>query len=293
MAGNDKTVVRVVKRENPFVQIDKTPINDERLSWKAKGLLVYLISKPDDWTIMVADLIKRAKDGRDSVYAGLKELETAGYLSRRRERDENGKFLPMEYTVYETPQHRDLFEVEPLPENPDTGDSATSGKSGYGKSRYGKSRSGKSATTNKENTTNNESTNTEDNNNKGEVVVVPESIRLFCSEREIPVSDGTIRGWMKLADEKTILQAINEALGKKKQIGTVVGYVTGMLKRGYTPSVQIDGARVMEDKLPESVLRQQELEKAEKEAAAADEAKSIEDDPELKSMLEQLRRPKG
>ncbi|NKQ22767.1 helix-turn-helix domain-containing protein, partial [Brevibacillus laterosporus] len=82
----DKTMVRIIKRENPFVQIDKTPINDDRLSWKAKGLLVYLLSKPDDWTIMIIDLIKHAKDGRDSVYSGLKELEHAGYLSRVRER---------------------------------------------------------------------------------------------------------------------------------------------------------------------------------------------------------------
>ncbi|PPA90104.1 helix-turn-helix domain-containing protein [Brevibacillus laterosporus] len=113
----NKTIVRVIKRESPFVQIDKIPINDERLSWKAKGLLVYLISKPDDWTIIISDLVNKAKDGRDSVYAGLKELEQTGYLSRVRERDSNGKFLPMEYRIYETPQ---ITEIEPLPDFPDT-----------------------------------------------------------------------------------------------------------------------------------------------------------------------------
>ncbi|PPA80987.1 hypothetical protein C4A75_23970 [Brevibacillus laterosporus] len=132
----NKTIVRVIKRESPFVQIDKIPINDERLSWKAKGLLVYLISKPDDWTIIISDLVNKAKDGRDSVYAGLKELEQTGYLSRVRERDSNGKFLPMEYRIYETPQ---ITEIEPLPENPDTVNSSTSGFSGYGFSGSGKS----------------------------------------------------------------------------------------------------------------------------------------------------------
>ncbi|MGG3873215.1 helix-turn-helix domain-containing protein [Brevibacillus laterosporus] len=166
----DKTIVRVVKRENPFVQIDKTPINDERLSWKAKGLLVYLISKPDDWTIILNDLVNKAKDGRDSVYAGLKELEQAGYLSRVRERDSNGKFLPIEYRVYEIPQVTEPEpQQQPLPENPDTVNPATSGKSGYGKSRYGKSRSGKSNTTNNDSNKNHLPTN--DSTNDDELLI--------------------------------------------------------------------------------------------------------------------------
>ena len=123
------------------------------------------------------------------------------------------------------------------------------------------------------------------------VVVVPESIRSFFSERNIPVSEQIISDWLGIASEETILQAANEAINKRKKIDSIVAYIGGMLKKGYTPSVQVNG--VMEDKLPEAVLLQQELEKAEKETAAASEAISIEDDPELKSMLEQLRRSKG
>ncbi len=44
-----KTIVRVNKRSNPYVVIDKTALNDDRLSWKAKGVLCYLLSLPDDW----------------------------------------------------------------------------------------------------------------------------------------------------------------------------------------------------------------------------------------------------
>ncbi|MBA4535503.1 helix-turn-helix domain-containing protein [Brevibacillus halotolerans] len=143
----DKTIVRVIKRENPFVQIDKTPINDERLSWKAKGLLVYLISKPDNWTVVMEDLIKKAKDGRDSVKAGLRELEAAGYISRRQSRDENGKFDKMEFLIYEVPQTFDNTDLLPEAENPPTGKSVN-GKSVNGKSVNGKSVNGKSATTN-------------------------------------------------------------------------------------------------------------------------------------------------
>lgn len=83
--------------------IDKNGLNDENLSWKAKGLLAYLLSKPDDWQIYVKDLIKRSTDGRDSVVSGLKELEDNGYLSRQQIRGGNGKFGQMEYIVYEQP----------------------------------------------------------------------------------------------------------------------------------------------------------------------------------------------
>lgn len=124
-------IVRVSKRENPFVQIDKCGINDERLSWKAKGLLVYLLSKPDDWKVWVKDLVKRAKDGEKAVYSGLEELEQNGYISRMQVRKEDGTFGSMEYVVHERPidpylQNGDTVENQqnqdflPQPQNGDT-----------------------------------------------------------------------------------------------------------------------------------------------------------------------------
>lgn len=39
------SIVRINKRDNPYVQIDHRVLEDTRLSWKAKGLLAYLLSK--------------------------------------------------------------------------------------------------------------------------------------------------------------------------------------------------------------------------------------------------------
>jgi len=118
MKKNEKeAIVRTRKnRENPYVMVDKFGINDERLSWKAKGILVYLLSKPDDWTVRVGDLVNHAKDGRDSVLTGLKELQTYGYVSKKYIR-ENGKFSGIEYIVYERPISTDF---SPKTENPYT-----------------------------------------------------------------------------------------------------------------------------------------------------------------------------
>jgi len=132
----ESTIIRTNKRENPYVMIDKCGLNDERLSWKAKGLLAYLLSKPDDWKIYEVDLIKHATDGRDSVRTCLRELEKFGYLSRRQIRGSNGFFGHMEYIIYERPLFLDTVEKKsadstnpwtgnPLTENPSTGNPLT------------------------------------------------------------------------------------------------------------------------------------------------------------------------
>lgn len=101
------SIVRVEKRENPFVQIDKTPINDNRLSWKAKGLLIYLLSKPNNWKVRISDLVNHATDGEKAVYSALQELEDCGYVIRKQIRETNGVFGEIEYTILEIPLHNE------------------------------------------------------------------------------------------------------------------------------------------------------------------------------------------
>jgi DNA-binding MarR family transcriptional regulator len=62
--------------------------DDKNLSWKAKGLLGYLIKKPK---ATITDLIKASKDQRTAVHTGLNELKKDGYLERYPIRDELGR----------------------------------------------------------------------------------------------------------------------------------------------------------------------------------------------------------
>ncbi len=94
----------VKKRNNPFVVIDKTCLQDKSLSWKAKGLLSYLLSLPDEWQIYVQDLKNRSSDGRDSTRTALLELIEHNYVSRQPQRNINGTFAGYIYNVYELPQ---------------------------------------------------------------------------------------------------------------------------------------------------------------------------------------------
>lgn len=97
-------VIRVKKRPSNFVMMDKTFLEDDRLSYKAKGLLAYLLSKPDDWKVIVGNLVNSSKDGKASVYAGLKELKECGYYEKVPVRNEQGtRIIRWESTVYEVP----------------------------------------------------------------------------------------------------------------------------------------------------------------------------------------------
>lgn len=97
-------VIRIRKRPNNFVMMDKTFLEDTRLSYKAKGLLAYLLSKPDDWKVIVGNLVNNSKDGKASVYAGLKELKECGYYEKVPIRNEKGtRITRWESTVCEVP----------------------------------------------------------------------------------------------------------------------------------------------------------------------------------------------
>ena len=75
-------VIRVRKSPNSFVTMDKSFLEDSRLSYKAKGILAYLLSKPDNWKVIVGNLVNYSADGKASVYAGLKELKECGYYEK-------------------------------------------------------------------------------------------------------------------------------------------------------------------------------------------------------------------
>lgn len=101
-----KNIIRVVKKTDNFVVMDKTGLNDERLSRKAKGMLSYMLWLPDDREINVEDLKKRSKDWRDWTASWLKELQKFWYLIRgKRQRWQDGKLWGYDYELHEIPNH--------------------------------------------------------------------------------------------------------------------------------------------------------------------------------------------
>lgn len=77
-------------------------LQDENISWKAKGLYWYLQSKPDDWDFSAEKISREAKDGLDSTKSGLQELEKAWYLERKKFKNKKGQW-EVEYILFDTP----------------------------------------------------------------------------------------------------------------------------------------------------------------------------------------------
>ena len=101
-----ETIFRVEKNaENPYVMIDKNVFEDTSLSFKAKGILGYLLSRPNDWTLIIADIQKRSTDGKDSVKNGIDELIERGYIVKTEQPRQAGKFATCDYVVYEKPMN--------------------------------------------------------------------------------------------------------------------------------------------------------------------------------------------
>lgn len=105
-------------REDNFTVVCNQVLKDERLSWKAKGIIAYIMSLPDDWEIHTKELVKHAADGRDSLMSGIRELKKYGYVIYNKYQDEEtGKFIH-EYDVYDKPQTENPEVENPAMDNP-------------------------------------------------------------------------------------------------------------------------------------------------------------------------------
>ena len=127
------SIIRVEKDKGYFVASD-TPFNDARLSWDARGVMGYLLSKPDNWQVRFDDLINQGDAKRFKMRRILKELETCGYLERKMVQDDKGAYDWIS-TVYEhpktsTPTHGDSIGRKPTYGGA-IGQSPTDGKPTY------------------------------------------------------------------------------------------------------------------------------------------------------------------
>ena len=85
------TAIRSVRAaEGKFVQISNAALQDERLSWRARGILAFVLSLPPDHTLTAKWLETQAPDGREAVRGALRELAECGYYRRDRRKGPRG-----------------------------------------------------------------------------------------------------------------------------------------------------------------------------------------------------------
>ena len=83
---------RAPRPSTNWTMIRNEVIADPELSFKATGVLIYILSKPDYWQTSTAHLATVKKEGLDAIRTALTELRHAGYVRTRRYQDDRGRW---------------------------------------------------------------------------------------------------------------------------------------------------------------------------------------------------------
>lgn len=108
-------IIRAPRRRDNFTIINNDIIRNHHLSWKARGLLVYLLSQPDNWRTSSAHLASISPEGIHAVRTGLKELEEYGYLRRVKHQRPNGTWQT-DNLVYDRPVDKGMDKYLSFPQ---------------------------------------------------------------------------------------------------------------------------------------------------------------------------------
>ncbi len=101
----------VVRNTDPSAPV----VTQSSLSFKAMGLLIFILTHPASWSLTLDNLCDAKTDDKDSVLEGLSELYQADYLLFFRWQTKGGNWIE-EYLVFETPELRDRY-LKILPED--------------------------------------------------------------------------------------------------------------------------------------------------------------------------------
>jgi hypothetical protein len=182
---------------------------DPRLSAKAKGILGYINSHAAGYELTMEQMIAEMADGKASLYAGLKELEDAGYLARYRRRDpQTGRLSSVDFYLGEP------IEAEcPVTENRNVEPTSGNAASSQVAPTFRFSTSGKSATK--------KTTSIEDKVLEDEKETTGSFVAVRASAQTPPL------------DQDSTVDDIEQALGKLD--ASEAGRAQGMLEQGKHP----------------------------------------------------------
>ena len=123
------------KTQGNYTIVSQNIMRDKNLSLTERGMLLTLLSLPDNWHLTIMGLCQILPDGKDKIAKTLNSLIDKGYVTREQGRGNGGKFDSTNLEVHETPipfikppaqpdapveESAAKEEVLPYPENPDT-----------------------------------------------------------------------------------------------------------------------------------------------------------------------------
>jgi hypothetical protein len=98
-------IIRRAHRPKQYATIDMALMNDERLTADALGVLLYLLSRPDNWSVQIDQLKSRFNVGRDKMQSIMRLLRDCGYARLEQVKDPNtGRLLGQGYSIHDEAQ---------------------------------------------------------------------------------------------------------------------------------------------------------------------------------------------
>ena len=93
--------IRIIKNKDYSV-MSNYHLKDKKISFKAKGLLSFMLSLPDNWDYSIKGIAALSKESDKTVRTILKELELNKYLIIEKKKNKKARFI-YEYFIYEKP----------------------------------------------------------------------------------------------------------------------------------------------------------------------------------------------
>lgn len=104
LAESDRRVFRLTKEtRGHYLAIENAALEDPRLSFRAKGMLAYLLSRSPDWVVRPNHLATVSKDKIHCVQTALKELERQGYARLVTLKGKGGRIMGKSWQIFERP----------------------------------------------------------------------------------------------------------------------------------------------------------------------------------------------
>lgn len=111
------TTIQKCRASRYYSRISNSVLQDPRLTLKARGLIGYILSLPDNWTISIAHLSTISPDKEFSIRSAMDELKRFGYMSNEKIRDQAGRIIESRWTAYDDPDEnldfRKSLEINP------------------------------------------------------------------------------------------------------------------------------------------------------------------------------------
>ena len=110
------TIQRTPRPQSNFTILSNEIIRDDRLSFRARGVLISILSRPDNWRTSAESLSNESLEGRAAILTALKELEVCGYLERQKHQNERGHWVSESF-IYDKPKYGKPTSAEPTSDN--------------------------------------------------------------------------------------------------------------------------------------------------------------------------------